>query len=656
MKKNILFILLISFNNIYAVTNYVWNGSSSPSSPYTSWATAAHSIQDAVNAAVEGNIVLVTNGVYSGLGYEETRIGECVFANNKNIVLKSVNGWDGTIIDGENTRRCIFSTNGVIYGFTLRNGLGGGPTAWYYGSFRRFRFGGGAFFYFDGLMRNSVIISNSVWNATAGVRFYGGGRLENSLVIFNNAQSRGGGIGTRFGGTIINCTIARNIDQGGSSGGVYCQDSGTFINNIIYDNSGGNVGNSAAGFFSYCCSPNSLAGTGNITGNPRFVDSGAGDFHLRFDSAAIDKGDTAMAPLPTDLDGSQRVQCCSVDIGCYEKTFTESAALLPPVITSPTFVPQGGIACAMVTNQTSIVIIGTKSNGVFVINSCSTNNIIQSYDNLNWTNINVELTAVTNYFRFRTISNDFETISAGTTTVCVIVHEAEPFINITNAPANVDYSTGSADVSGTNSISVAGDIVWSNITANIGGVASRIAPENLAWVASSISLNHGDNQIAVYGSNLAGQLTNDVVIIHRKTWDEVAPRIATNALIFPSMAAVILAPLPTNIIWDVSRITDETDQTNLTITKISVHLASNSNEVATVTNDISNLLGEIGWQVPESIIGGATNYVIRFEVVNSLSLTNCRIFSNNEFIVVPECGGVLLFGFFILFYLKKGKL
>jgi hypothetical protein len=87
-----------------------------------------------------------------------------------------------------------------------------------------------------------------------------------------------------------------------------------------------------------------------------------------------------------------------------------------------------------------------------------------------------------------------------------------------------------------------------------------------------------------------------------------------------------------------------------------VHIASNSNEVATVTNDISNLLGEIGWQVPESLIGDATNYVMRFEVVNSLSLTNCRIFSNNEFIVVPECGGVLLFGFFILFYQKKGKL
>ena len=48
-----------------AATRYVWQGSPSPAPPYTNWATAAHVIQDAVDAAQTGDKIVVTNGVYA---------------------------------------------------------------------------------------------------------------------------------------------------------------------------------------------------------------------------------------------------------------------------------------------------------------------------------------------------------------------------------------------------------------------------------------------------------------------------------------------------------------------------------------------------------------------------------------------------------------
>src|SRR5438128_3876248 len=49
----------------WAATRYVDLNSGNPTPPYTSWATAARNMQDAVDAAGSGDDIVVTNGVYS---------------------------------------------------------------------------------------------------------------------------------------------------------------------------------------------------------------------------------------------------------------------------------------------------------------------------------------------------------------------------------------------------------------------------------------------------------------------------------------------------------------------------------------------------------------------------------------------------------------
>ena len=58
--------LLLAVSSLSAATLYVSLGSTNPTPPYTNWATAATSIQAAVNVAAANDAVVVTNGVYPG--------------------------------------------------------------------------------------------------------------------------------------------------------------------------------------------------------------------------------------------------------------------------------------------------------------------------------------------------------------------------------------------------------------------------------------------------------------------------------------------------------------------------------------------------------------------------------------------------------------
>jgi hypothetical protein len=187
---------------------YVALTSVNPQPPYSSWATAATNIQDAVDvAACAGGMVLVSNGVYQTggravYGGETNRV-----VVNKPVIVQSVNGPATTTIVGLGNpsnagfgnlffdMRCVYLTNGaVLSGFTLTNG----STLNNSGDIFREQSGGGV--WCEG---NSAIVSNCVITENIA-NYYGGGA---------------------FGGTFFNCTFVSNsatTDDSWSYGGGTC--------------------------------------------------------------------------------------------------------------------------------------------------------------------------------------------------------------------------------------------------------------------------------------------------------------------------------------------------------------------------------------------------------------------------------------------------
>ena len=244
--------------------------------PFIALSTIIHvpgshsTIQAAIDAASDGDTVLIADGTYSGSG----NIGIEWDATVKHLVIMSENGRDHCIIDCKEEDRGFLLNNGqdhrdVIDGLTITNGMvfGAGGAIYIYSTsptIRNCTFvnntasgyhdnsysgGGGAIMVYGAAaphIQNNIIRDNVAHNLGGGLLFaeYASGLLENNITDGNKAlDDWGGGIAlwNNANPSIINNLVINNSCSGfngGRGGGIYLNHSDTkLVNNTIAYNS-----------------------------------------------------------------------------------------------------------------------------------------------------------------------------------------------------------------------------------------------------------------------------------------------------------------------------------------------------------------------------------------------------------------------------------
>jgi hypothetical protein len=362
----LLILFALAGNEARAATHYVDANSATPTPPFTSWPTAATTIQDAIDAAAADDEIVVTNGVYStggrvvsGLLTNRVSVDKPLFVHSVNgPEFTSIQGYQAPATNGDSAVRCVYLTNGAsLSGFTLTNGAtrsigvglaqeqaGGGALCGsssasisncvlvgnasgrdgggaYSGTLTRCTISGNSSILGGGVSQSTLI--NCVLRGNSGGN--GGGAhvsiLWSCLVVSNSASSGGGA----YGGVLNTSTLVGNSAlEGGGAYGFYSGKSGIacYLNNCIdYLNTPENY-NTYYGFIflnNCCTTPLPVNGTGNIAADPLFVNLAGGDFHLLPASPCINAGDNAFVTnLAPDLNANPRISGGIVDIGAYE--------------------------------------------------------------------------------------------------------------------------------------------------------------------------------------------------------------------------------------------------------------------------------------------------------------------------------------------------
>jgi len=243
-------------------TRYVSLLSTNPIAPYSDWAYAATNIQAAVDAATNGDMVLVMDGVYqtgsAGVVIPPLPVGGGFVTESNRIValkavtIQSVNGADTTFIQGyqvpgttfgTNAIRCAYLTNGAsLSGFTLI----GGAT-------RTGGNGGGVFCFSNATVINCVVSNNTAGNSGGGAY---GGVLSNCTLI-QNFSTNGSGGGAAFG-ALSACTLIGNSASKGGGAAFGTLNNCLLFSNLAFTFGGGSYSN----FLSSCIITSNSANAG----------------------------------------------------------------------------------------------------------------------------------------------------------------------------------------------------------------------------------------------------------------------------------------------------------------------------------------------------------------------------------------------------------
>jgi len=171
-------------------------------------------IQAGINAAADGDTVLIADGTYTGNG------NRYISFNGKAMVVKSENGADNCIVDVQNYDHGFYIYSGVsetsvIEGITVKNACSGGIC----------------------IMGSSPTISHCIVknNVCSGFSLNAANPTIRECVIAYNTNSYGGGITmTNSNPVIENCTI--HLNTASSHGGaMFVNNSSPVIRNCIFN-------------------------------------------------------------------------------------------------------------------------------------------------------------------------------------------------------------------------------------------------------------------------------------------------------------------------------------------------------------------------------------------------------------------------------------